>query len=175
MILWITGLSGTGKTTLAREVHSRLEERDRPAVLLDGDELRAVFGALSGENQSFERDSRLRLALLYGRLCRMLGKQDIDVVIATISLFNEVHEWNREYLRDYYQVYLRVPMAVLRQRDSKGIYRCFDNGLINNVAGLDLEIEEPDSPDWAPDFDSNKSVSVLADEMMLRLTDRNLL
>lgn len=175
MIVWITGLSGAGKTTLALDLHRILEKGERPVILLDGDELRSVFKESEQYNQGFNRDTRLGLGLRYGRLCRMLAQQNLSIVIATISLFKEVHAWNRENLEDYYQVYLNVPKEELRERDPKGIYRRFDQGEIANVAGLDLEIDEPDTADWAPEFDPKRPASALAEELVQRLTARDLL
>lgn len=174
MILWITGLSGSGKTTLAREVCQRLEGARRTVILLDGDELRSIFNNALADEISLTREGRLELALKYGRLCMMLGKQGLDIVIATISLFKEVHAWNLENLENYYQVYLNVPHAELRERDPKGIYRRFDDGEITNVAGLDIEIDAPRSPDWAPVYDPQKSASALAEELIEKLIERNL-
>jgi adenylylsulfate kinase len=70
------------------------------------------------------------------------------VVTATISLFNEIHEWNRATLPGYFEVYLKVPIDELRRRDPKGIYRRFDAGELTHVAGLDLPIDEPEAADW---------------------------
>ncbi|NCY22974.1 adenylyl-sulfate kinase, partial [bacterium] len=67
--------------------------------------------------------------------------------IATISLFREVHQWNRQNLPGYFEIYLKVPIEELRRRDSKGIYKKFDTGEIQNVAGLDLQVDEPAKPD----------------------------
>ena len=95
-----------------------------------------------------------------------MAKQGFTVVIATISLFKEVHVWNRENLQGYYEVYLRVPLEELRRRDPKGIYRRFDAGEIKDVAGLDLPFDEPNSPDWVLEFLSGQSVEESANELL---------
>src|SRR5438045_4028767 len=92
-VYWLTGLSGAGKSTLARKLVDHLRGEGRTAVLLDGDDLRAVLGADNAHTSS----DRLALALCYARLCALLGMQGVDVVIATISLFHEVHTWNRAH------------------------------------------------------------------------------
>src|ERR1700683_519240 len=100
-VVWITGLSGAGKTTLSKAVALRLRSHGDVVVLLDGDELRAVFGAVAVNVQNHGREGRLALAMQYARLCRVLANQGLTVVIATISLFREVHAWNRENLPNY--------------------------------------------------------------------------
>lgn len=128
MTLWITGLSGSGKTTLASEVTRTLRERHLPVLFLDGDELREIFGTSANNSQSYTRQDRLTLALRYAALCRLLAEQHVHVVIATISLFREVHEWNRNNLKNYFQVYLKVPLEELARRDPKKIYSRYHAG-----------------------------------------------
>lgn len=90
-VCWITGLSGAGKSTLAAVVTSRLRDSGESVIMLDGDELRDVFGAAVANSQNHGREGRMALAMQYAHLCRVLAGQGFTVVIATISLFTEVH------------------------------------------------------------------------------------
>lgn len=171
-VIWITGLSGAGKSTLAHEVVARLRADGRAVVMLDGDELREVFGAAASNAKNHGREGRLALALQYAHLCRVIAAQGLTVVIATISLFREVHAWNRDNLPGYFEVYLKVPVEELRRRDPKGIYRRFDAGELENVAGLDLPIDEPEAADWMVEHEAGCSVSALADELLKVLSTR---
>jgi adenylylsulfate kinase len=108
----------------------------------------------------------------YARLCRVIAAQGLTVVIATISLFGEVHDWNRKNLPGYFEVYLKVPIEELRQRDPKNIYRRFDAGEIKNVAGLDLPIDEPASPDMLVVFDPLRPAAGVADELIKKLNQK---
>lgn len=173
-VIWITGLSGAGKSTLATEVGARLRALGETVVLLDGDELREVFGAASLNAKNHGRDGRLALAMQYAHLCRVIASQGLTVVIATISLFKEVHAWNRTNLPGYFEVYLKVPMAELRRRDPKNIYRRFDAGELSNVAGLDLIVDEPEAADWVAEFKSERSADALAQELLNKLTGKTL-
>jgi adenylylsulfate kinase len=168
-VIWITGLSGAGKSTLAAEVARRLREQVLSVVLLDGDELREVFGATAVSANSHGREGRLALAFQYAHLCQVIANQGITVVIATISLFREIHEWNRENLPGYFEVYLKVPVEELRRRDPKGIYRRFDAGELVDVAGLDLAIDEPEATDWTVAFDPSRPAGAVAEEFMTML------
>jgi cytidine diphosphoramidate kinase len=170
-VIWITGLSGAGKSTLAEKLTQRLTTGGTSTVRLDGDELREVFGIASGKCESYSREERLALAMRYSHLCRILAQQGITVVIATISLFREVHSWNRLNLPGYFEVYLKVPIEELRRRDPKCIYRRFDAGELNNVAGLDLPIDEPEAADHVVEFISGRSVDELANELITQLTE----
>jgi len=165
-VIWITGLSGTGKSTLAQEVVLHLKAAGISVVMLDGDELREILGAVEVNADNHGRNRRLALAMQYAKLCRILASQGLTVVIATISLFHEVHAWNRSNLPGYFEVYLKVPFDELRRRDPKGIYRRFDAGDLSNVAGLDLPVDEPFAPDWVVEFEQGQTVATLVDELM---------
>jgi adenylylsulfate kinase len=173
-VIWITGLSGAGKSTLAHEVVARLRAAGEAVVMLDGDELREVFGAVAANAQNHGREGRLALAMQYAHLCRVIAAQGLTVVIATISLFREVHAWNRANLPGYFEVYLKVPVEELRRRDPKGIYRRFDAGELNNVAGLDLPIDEPEAADWIVAFDPKRTVAEVAGELLEKLRKKEM-
>ncbi len=161
-VIWITGLSGAGKSTLARELAERLRARGAPVILLDGDELREIFGATAENARNHGREGRLALAMQYAHLCRVISRQDLTVVIATISLFHEVHAWNRSELPGYTEVYLKVPLDELCRRDPKGIYRRFHAREISHVAGLDLPVDEPQAPDWIEEFHPERTPEMVA-------------
>ena len=142
-VYWITGLSGSGKTTLGNLFYKYLKQKKHGVIFVDGDNLREVFG----DDLGHTKKERKILAMKYARLCLMLSDQGVDVICATISLFHECHQWNRKNIQKYNEIYIRVPMKELIQRDQKQLYSRAMNGEVNNVWGIDLEIEEPQKPD----------------------------
>ena len=168
-VIWITGLSGSGKTTLAKEVVAGLRSADQTVLMLDGDEMREVFGANTANQSNHGRDERMALAMQYAKLCELIARQGVTVVCSTISMFKEVHSWNRENQPYYFEVYLKVPLSELRNRDPKGIYRRFDSGELSNVAGLDLQVDEPKSPDILFEFEPNLELSQMTDEIITKI------
>ena len=138
-VYWLTGLSGAGKTTIGRLWYEELKKSGERVGLLDGDELRAVFGGGFG----FTAEARLKLGMSYGRLCALLAAQGFTVVCCTISMFHSVRAWNRANIPGYYEVYIQVSMDTLRQRDQKGLY----SQNAENVAGVGLQVEMPSTPD----------------------------
>lgn len=137
-VYWITGLSGAGKTTVGKLFFEMLARKKKNVLFLDGDMLREVFG----NDLGYGREDRLRCAMRYSRLCRLLASQGQDVVLCTISMFHEVRGWNRQNISQYKEIYIEVPMEVLKQRNQKGLYQ---SG--SDVAGVDLEAELPGNPD----------------------------
>ena len=111
------------------------------------------------------REERLKLAKQYSNLCKILEKQNFIVVIATISMFKEIYELNVTNFKNYYEIYLKVPLEELRRRDPKNIYSDFDNGKLKNIAGLDIKIDEP-KYGLTIEFDRKKSVAMIANEII---------
>jgi len=142
-VIWITGLSGAGKTTVAHEVKRRLRRLGRPAIVLDGDTLRAAIDDPAiGHDLAGRRANAYRIAAV----ARMLAEQDLDVVVATMSLFHEVHVWNRRHLNGYFEVFLDASEQTRMRRDPKGIYARAAAGTEKNVAGWDIPAELPLRP-----------------------------
>lgn len=166
-VIWITGLAGSGKSTIGRAVHERLKKASPGIVFFDGDELREVFQATT----HFAGEDRLALALAYARLCRLVADQGIDVICATISLFAEVHRWNRTNLTNYFEVYLDVPMPVLQRRDPKGLYARALRGEVHDVVGVDVPFEAPVDPDVVIRNDDSQSVLEVTDAILRALDD----
>jgi adenylylsulfate kinase len=90
-VIWVTGLAGTGKSTVAALAGERLAARGRRPILLDGDVLRDVLGGQLG----YQPEARRALAERYARLAKELAAQGFDVICATISMFHAVQAWNR--------------------------------------------------------------------------------
>lgn len=152
MVVWIIGLSGAGKTTLANEVVAHVRRVQGNVVLIDGDMVREVFGNDLGHTM----EDRLTNARRICQLGKLLDDQGIHVVCAILSLFPETRKWNRENLKNYYEVFIDTPMHDLVQRDSKGIYSRFNSGEIRDVAGMDIEFPRSDNADLIIDNINSK-------------------
>lgn len=163
-VFWVTGLAGAGKSSIAEELCVLIRGIKPNVVSLDGDVMREVFGATA----SYSPAERLALAFQYGRLCRLLADQGIDVVCATISMFHEVRAWNREHIAGYREIYVRVPIEVLIARDQKQLYSQALRGERLNVAGIDLVIEEPVTPDVVLDNGGQRPPADLAREVFIQ-------
>src|SRR3989339_686461 len=106
MVIWIIGLSGTGKTTLASQVVERIRQLNGKVVLLDGDLIRTLFGNDVDHTIEGRRRNAERLSVL----SKFLADQGIHVVAAVLSIFPEWRRWNRGKIPDYSEVYLKAFM-----------------------------------------------------------------
>lgn len=158
---WLTGLSGAGKTTIGRELYAKLREDQPHVIYLDGDVMREVLGS----RQQYDQASRLGLASVYGRMCRMLTLQGQDVVCATISMYDEVRAWNRAQMEKYREIYVRVSMPTLIKRDQKQLYSRAMRGEVRDVMGVDLAFEAPKQPDLILDNEGDATPRELAEKI----------
>jgi bifunctional enzyme CysN/CysC len=119
-LIWITGFSASGKTTISRKVEYLLKKNNYKTIHLDGDDLRTMFGHSWG----YERANRIELAHIYFRMCNHLSEQGYVVVISAVAMFKDITSWVRENIKNSMQVYLDVPTDVRRHRDAltKGIF-----------------------------------------------------
>lgn len=147
-VIWITGLSGSGKSTITKKVVERLNEKEIKCVILDGDEVRQVLSMNSQGSCNVEKRDRIELAFMYSKLAKLLESQGHIIIVATISLFKEIHAWNRKNFMDYIEIFIDVSKQDLIKRDPKGIYKALLNGEASNVAGFDLEVDLPERPDY---------------------------
>lgn len=183
-VYWITGLSGAGKTSVGKLLYEKMKQKYPNTVFLDGDVLREVFG----NDLGYTREERIKCAMRYARLCKMLQEQGMNVICCTISMFDEIRSWNREHITNYQEIYVKVSMEELVRRNQKGLYSASMEALkkqnqkdlpeqnqkglhrstIENreVAGIHVEIEEPKNPDMILDNEGNVSVAELVDRVI---------
>ncbi len=155
MVVWIMGLSGSGKSAVAKELSEILSTNHTQNLILDGNHLREVF-----EEDGYDRASRIALGARYVDLAKALSEER-SVIIAANGMLKEVSTYARTHLKDYIEVYLQTPAHILEQRDSKKIYSRFKKGEISNVGGLDFAVDTPNA-DIIIDFNQEQSPKDIA-------------
>lgn len=139
IVYWITGLSGSGKTTIGQALWRELEKSGDKVVFLDGDQMRPLIATELGYTDADRRICALR----YGGLCKLLHDQGFTVICCTISMFHEVQRWNRENISGYVEIFLKVSRETLETRNQKELY----SGNAPDMMGRDLKAEFPKNPD----------------------------
>tara|TARA_B100000767_G_scaffold261280_1_gene272762 strand:- start:3642 stop:4799 length:1158 start_codon:yes stop_codon:yes gene_type:complete len=140
-VIWISGYSSSGKTTVGRHVEYLLRSSGHSTIFLDGDQLRSIFG----NKWAYTAEQRSELALIYFRLCSHLSKQGITVIIAAVAMLDEVRQWFKENVENGLEVYLNVPELERISRDSetkKNIYskKSLDNSVYTEPKNPDVFI-----------------------------------
>ncbi|MCE3037114.1 adenylyl-sulfate kinase [Helicobacter sp. faydin-H20] len=138
LVVWICGLAGSGKSTIAREVRNKLSLYQDNVIYLDGDELREILG-----NFDYDRDSRIEMAKKRALMANFLAQQGMIVLVSTISLFNEIYTFNRALMNSYCEIFVDCDFEELLKRDQKNLYSNAINKKITNVVGVDIPFDIP--------------------------------
>jgi adenylylsulfate kinase-like enzyme len=154
-VVWVTGLAGAGKTTLANALAVELRRRGQRPVCLDGDDLRELLPVPLGHGVA----QRRALARYYAGLAAHLAGQGHVVICSTVSLFHEIHEWNRRHNARYLEVWLRVSVAELRERGRRD--HLYANGTATDVVGVDTAAEFPENADLIIDNGTDQAVPII--------------
>jgi len=142
-VVLLTGLSGSGKTTVAKALSEHLQGRGKPSLVLDGDTLRDIFS-----NDDFSRESRVSHGKRLFKLARLIQSHHIMPIISIICPYREVRDFGRQMLGDAFkEIYVDTPLETCRERDVKGLYSRSSKGSVTGMTGVDSPYEEPASPD----------------------------
>lgn len=161
-LIWITGLAGSGKTTIGNYLYYSLKEHTDGVVILDGDILKTIVDS----NVGYSTEERKKRAYKYAALCKALVEQGLVVICCTIAMYEEVRQKNRKDIKNYIEVFLDVPLDVLKERDKKGLYSSVSSGTQTDVPGMDLEVEFPQNPDIVIKNDGTVSVKKCVEEIL---------
>jgi adenylylsulfate kinase len=162
-VLWFTGLSGSGKSTIATRVHAELVRRGAEVEYIDGDALREVF-----PNTGFTRAEREEHLRRTGYMAGRLAAHGVTVVASFVSPYRESREFIRRLCPDFVEIYVSTPLEECERRDVKGLYARARRGEIRNFTGIDDPYEPPDHPELTLD---TRALSV--DECVARVLERS--
>jgi bifunctional enzyme CysN/CysC len=172
-VLWFTGLSGAGKSTIANKVEEKLHLLGCHTYLLDGDNVRHGLNRDLG----FTDADRVENIRRVGETAKLFVDAGLIVLVSFISPFRSERRMARELVADdeFFEVFVDAPLEVAEQRDPKGLYRKAREGAIQHFTGIDSPYETPENPDLhlhsavdAPDALADRVVSYLVDKGYVR-------
>ena len=141
--VWFTGMSGAGKTTLARLMERELRGRGMRVEVLDGDIIRTNLSKGLGFSKE-DRDTNIRRI---GFVCELLSRNGVPAIAAAISPYRRVRDEVRQKIGNFVEVYCECPLEVLIERDAKGLYKKALAGEIKNFTGISDPYEPPQNPE----------------------------
>jgi len=144
-VLWFTGLSGAGKSTIANEVEKRLNLMNRHTFLLDGDNVRHGLN----KDLGFTEADRIENIRRVGEVAKLMADAGLIVLTAFISPFRAERDMVRQMIPagEFVEIYVDTPLAVAEQRDVKGLYKKARAGELKNFTGIDSPYEPPEVPE----------------------------
>ena len=141
--IWFTGLSGAGKSTLSSLIGKNLRQRGLRVEVLDGDVIRTNLSKGLGFSKE-DRDTNIRRI---GWVCEVLTRNGVVAIAAAISPYREIRDEVRTKIGRFIEVYVEAPIAVLAERDVKGLYKKALAGEIKHFTGIDDPYEPPVNPE----------------------------
>jgi adenylylsulfate kinase len=170
-VVWMEGLTGSGKTTLSRATAAKIRELGWKAEVLDGDEVRHMFSPELG----FSRKDREFHARRVSYVAHLLARNGVAVIVAMITPYETSRQAARSVEgRRFEEVWLQCPLDVCRQRDPTGMYRRAMEGSVKGLTGVDAPFEEPLNPDLIVNT-SEASVEESTGRVLSHLRERGLL
>ena len=169
IVIWLTGLSSAGKSTLGGEVLDRLRAMGHKVEMLDGDMVRKHLSRDLGFTKK-DRDENIRRI---GFVAELLAKNGIIVIVSAISPYRAMRDEVRSRLPGFIEVYVNAPLAVCEGRDVKGLYQKARAGEIQEFSGVNDPYEPPTEPEveCRTDLESvEQSVCKILEHVLFRLT-----
>ncbi|MBD2867965.1 adenylyl-sulfate kinase [Paenibacillus arenilitoris] len=166
-MIWMTGLSASGKSTIAIEVEKELHKRKIRSFILDGDNIRLGLN----KNLTFSEEDRKENVRRVGEV----GKLFVDAGVITISAFISPYQQDREMVRnmfnkeDFIEIYIKCSVEECEKRDPKGLYKKARIGAINDFTGISSVYEEPLNPEIIIDtehYSKEQSVKMILDYLI---------
>jgi bifunctional enzyme CysN/CysC len=171
-LLWFTGLSGAGKSTIANDLEKKLHALGKHTFVLDGDNVRHALNRDLGFTEADRVENIRRVA----EVAKLFVEAGLIIIVAFISPFRDEREMARELVGpgEFIEIFVDTPLETCEQRDPKGLYKKARRGELRNFTGLDSPYEPPSNPDLTLDA-LNDSASDLADRIIHFMHQRGLL
>nr|WP_107685787.1 adenylyl-sulfate kinase [Niastella populi] len=141
--IWLTGYSGSGKTSIATELYRKLIERTIPCEILDGDVIRQHLS----QGLTFSKEDRCENIMRIGYVAQILSKHGVGVIVSAISPYKSARDMVREKIHSFVEVYVNCSIEECERRDVKGLYKKAKTGEIKNFTGISDPYEEPVDPE----------------------------
>jgi len=152
VVIWITGISASGKSTLGKYFFKRFKKQKKNTVFFDGDEFRRIFH----DDIKYTLRDRDVNAIRLTSLVKYVSDQKVNLIISANITSQRFRNWCRKNVKNYFEIFIDTPMEILRKRDYKKLYKNAFSGKIKNVVGVDIKFIKPKKPDLIIDNTSTK-------------------
>jgi adenylyl-sulfate kinase len=164
VVIWLTGLPGAGKSTIAQKLEPQLRQLGWPVEVLDGDEIRLNLSKGLGFSRE-DRETHLKRVIYVAKL---LSRNGVAVIGALISPYRSIRDYARKETTGFIEVYVKCSVETCAKRDPKGLYKKAATGEIKNLTGPQDLYEEPLKPDLVVDTE-NLTVDESVNAILLKL------
>jgi adenylylsulfate kinase len=160
-LFWITGLSGSGKTTVGKNIHKDISKIYGPTILISGDDIRKIF-----DLKGYEYRERLKIAGKYSKYAKYITEQKINIILAVVGMFEEVRKWNRLNINNYVEIYIKSSIKNIIKTDKKKIYKKKNPG---KLIGINIKPEYPKQADITITNNFKKSTNEISKVLLKKI------
>jgi len=169
MVIWLLGLSGSGKSHLSKKLQEFYKKKGKNFLIVDGDLIRKIFK----NDLGYSLKDREKNASRISNLVFFLSQNRINVIVPVLSIFPKWLKWNRKMIKNYYEVFIDVDIKKLIKRNNKKIYKKSKNKLNKNVVGLDIKFPYPKNIDLKISNEFTKNSYLRNIKLIKKLTSKN--
>jgi adenylylsulfate kinase-like enzyme len=162
ILFWITGLAGSGKTSLAIKIHKKINKLYGPTIYFSGDQIRKIFNL-----KGYKLNERTKIGYMYSNFFKFITNQNINVIFAGIVLIKEIRKWNRKNITNYVEIYIDAKIKNIIFNKKKSLYK----KNYNNIVGINIKPDVPKNPDIVITNDFSKSIDKLTKILLKKIND----
>ena len=155
ILFWITGLSGTGKSSIGKLVLPNIKKKYGPTILIHGDDFRNIWNL-----KKFNKKSRLENCKKYVKFCKYITDQNINIIFTVIGMYQNIRKWNRKNIKNYIEIYIENKNYNLKTNSKE---------LKNNIVGVDIKAELPKKPDIKVLNNFDKNLKMISNELFKKI------
>lgn len=160
ILFWITGLSGAGKTSIAKAIKQDIIKKYGPTLLINGDDLRKIFNF-----NKYDKNSRLEYGIMFHKFAKFITDQNINLIFAVVGLFHKLRTLNKKKIDNYVEIFLKADIRKIKRKKKKKIY--FNKN--KQIVGLSIKPEFPKKPDIIITNDFKKNINFLSKHLLKKL------
>ena len=164
ILFWVTGLSGSGKTRIAKRIVGDINKSYGKTIVLSGDDIRNIF-----KLKGYSYKERLDTVFKYCKLAKKITSQNVNVILAVIGMMEKLRNWNRKNQSNYVEIFIKSDLKKIIKAKKKKLY----HKKISKIVGIDIKPEFPKKPHIKIKNNFDKDINYLSKEVVRKI--KNLL
>ena len=161
ILFWVTGLSGSGKTTISKKIKKDIVKFYGPSMLVSGDDLRKIF-----KFNKYTANERKVLGKYYSNFAKFITNQKINLIFAVVGMRDSTRYWNKKNIDNYLEIYIKTNIKTIIKANKKKIYHKKNSG---DIVGINIKPELPKKADITINNNFKKSTDILSKELVSKI------
>ena len=161
VLVWLTGLSGSGKSTIAKKIHPYIVRNFGKTIIINGDDLRKIF-----KLYGFDEKDRYKNALKFSKLCKLITDQNVSIIFAAVGMKKKIRKIFESSVKNYFEIFIKANINQIKKKNFKKTYKKFKL----NIVGYDIKAEFPKNPDILIKNNFDKNIKGLIQELTLKIS-----